>query len=348
MKGLTFHGKETLKYETVADPTIENAQDVIVKVDLAGICGSDLHPYCGREKGLDVGTVVGHEMVGTVVETGESVSSLRSGDRVVAPFSTNCGDCFYCRKELTSRCEVGQLFGWRQGGAGLHGCQAELVRVPEAESSLVSLSEALDSDLAVLAADILPTSLFAADLGRIGSGSIVAVVGCGPVGLLSVVTSRMRGARRVLAIDRIAERLDLAAEFGGVPIGGEPEEVVEFVLRETDGRGADAVLEVVGSPAAARLAVALVRPGGTIATVGFHTVPSFAFSPGEAYDKNLTYRTGRCPARRFIGEALEILGSEGDLLSRLITHRLPLAEGPRAYEMFNDKRESCIKVVLKP
>ena len=348
MKALTFHAPGDIRHEEVADPQIEDDKDVIVRVEVAGLCGSDLHPYCGRETGLDIGTVMGHEFVGEIVEAGSSVEGLVVGERVVAPFSTNCGECSLCRQGLTSRCEHGQLFGWVERAAGLHGGQAELVRVPYADSSLVRAPVELDAELALFAADILPTGLFSTEMGEVGPEKVVAVVGCGPVGLMAVVSSRLRGAREIFAIDSIAERLRVATGLGAEAIDREETDVVEAILGKTRGRGVDVVLEVVGSAAASRLAIDLVRPGGVIATAGFHTEPQFAFSPGEAYDKNLTYRSGRCPARRFMGEALEILNREEASLSELITHRLPLEKGPEAYRIFEHKLDACIKVVLRP
>lgn len=347
MKALTFQGPFDVRLEEIEEPRLEAPGDAIVEVEVAGLCGSDLHPYCGRERGLDVGTAMGHEMVGTIADVGSAVGGLPVGTRVVAPFSTSCGECFFCSTGLTSRCRHGQIFGWREGGSGLHGCQARYVRVPLAETSLVEVPAGIEPDLAVLAADNLPTGLFAAELAEVGVDSTVAVVGCGPVGLLAIAASRMRSARRVLAIDKVAERLAVAEELGAIPIDG-CADAVEAVQHHTGGRGVDAVLELVGLPSAARLAMDLVRVGGVLAAVGVHTDSAFSFSPGDAYDRNLTYRTGRCPARRFISEALEILGRHGDRLRRLISHRLPLEDGPAAYRLFHDKRESCIKVVLEP
>jgi threonine dehydrogenase-like Zn-dependent dehydrogenase len=210
------------------------------------------------------------------------------------------------------------------------------------------LPDDLTSELALFAADILPTGLFAAELGEIGPGSFVAVVGCGPVGLMAVLAAGLRGAQRIVAVDSVGERLALAEDLGAEPIDLSQIDPVEKVSRMTETRGADVVLEVVGLPPAARMAVDLVRPGGTVATVGFHTDSQFAFSPGEAYDRNLTYRTGRCPARRFIEESLAILAARQASFSKLITHRLPLCDGARAYDLFSNKLESCVKVVLRP
>jgi threonine dehydrogenase-like Zn-dependent dehydrogenase len=165
---------------------------------------------------------------------------------------------------------------------------------------------------------------------------------------MAVLASALRGAQRIVAIDSVEERLALAGKLGAEPINLRQRDLVTEVRRLAAGRGPDVVLEVVGLPAAARLAIDVVRPGGTIATVGFHTEPGFAFSPGEVYDKNLTYRSGRCPARRFIEEALDVLEARQSSLGRLITHRLPLSDGARAYEIFDDKLESCVKVALLP
>ena len=348
MRALTFQGIETVRVETVADPAIEEPGDAVVRVVAAGVCGSDLHVYHGREQGLDLGTVMGHELVGEVVAVGDEVRRFAPGDRVVSPFTTSCGRCFFCRAGLTCRCERGRLFGWVQGGVGLHGAQAELVRVPLADSTLAALPAEVPDAEALLAGDVLPTGLFAADLAGVAPGAVVAVVGCGPVGLAAVVAARERGAATVFAVDGVAERLALAGRFGAVPVDSGDEEPRTAVAAATDGCGADAVLEAVGSPAASRLALDLLRPGGTIAAVGVHTESAFAFSPVEAYDKNLTYRAGRCPARAYLEAALALLASRRYDLGALLTHRLPLAEGPRAYEIFAARRDGCIKAVLVP
>lgn len=348
MKGVTFQGVERVSYQSVPDPHIEAATDVVVQVRLAGICGSDLHPFFGRETGLDLGTVLGHEFVGEVVELGSAVQRWRSGDLVVCPFTTNCGRCFYCRRDLPSRCSHGQLFGWRQNGEGLHGAQAELVRVPLADATLVALEQGVDPEAALLAGDVLSTGYYCAENGGVGPDRVVAIVGCGPVGLMAVLVARQLGAERVLAIDRIPERLALAARFGGEAIDLQSQEPVDEVAEATAGRGADIVLEAVGSPSATRLAIDLVRPGGTISAVGFHTEPGFPFTPLEAYDKNLTYKTGRCPVRHYIGIVMPLLAAQRLEPTAVISHRLPLSQGPRGYRIFADRIDGCTKVVLTP
>jgi 2-desacetyl-2-hydroxyethyl bacteriochlorophyllide A dehydrogenase len=347
MRALTFQGVETVRHESVPDPRIEDPRDVLVRVECAGLCGSDLHVYHGRETGLDRGTVMGHELVGEIVERGAEVRGLSAGERVVSPFTTSCGACFFCRRGLTARCAEGRLFGWVEKGEGLHGAQAELVRVPLADSTLVKVPEGVSSVGALFAGDVLSTGYYCAELAGFEPGAVVAVLGCGPVGLMAVIAARELGAGRIFAVDSVPERLELARSFGADPLApaGDP----LSVLREaTEGRGADAVLEAVGSPEASRLAVDLVRAGGSVAAAGVHTEPTFAFSPVEAYDKNLTYRAGRCPARHYMERVLPIVESGRYNLASVVSHRLPLAEGERAYDIFARRIEGCTKVVLSP
>lgn len=348
MRALTFQAVETVRVETVPDPAIDEAGDALVRVEVAGVCGSDLHVYHGREVGIDPGTVMGHELVGEVVAVGPEVARFAPGDRVVSPFTTSCGRCFFCQLGLTSRCERGALFGWVEGGTGLHGAQAELVRVPLADSTLAAVPEGVPAAVALLAGDVLPTGLFAAEQAGVAPGWTVAVVGCGPVGLAAVVAARERGAAIVYAVDAVAERLALASRLGARPVDVERDDPRTAVLAATGGRGVDAVLEAVGSPAASRLAFDLLRPGGTLAAVGVHSEPSFPFSPAEVYDKNLTYRAGRCPARVYLERSLALLASRRYDLGAIITHRLPLEDGPRGYQLFAARREGCIKVILAP
>jgi threonine dehydrogenase-like Zn-dependent dehydrogenase len=348
MKAIIFQDVEALSFVSVPDPDVLDAGDVIVRVTVAGICGSDLHPYFGRETGLDAGTVMGHEFVGEIVAAGQAVSSLREGDRVVAPFTTNCGTCFYCSRGLTARCTEGQLFGWVEGGVGLHGGQAEFVRVPHAEATLVPVPGGLDEAVALLSGDILSTACFGADIARVGQGDTVVVVGCGPVGLLAILAAFDRGAAHVVAVDGVPSRLETAERFGAIPVsylGGDPRAAVDA---RTEGRGADAAIEAVGSEEATRMAADLVRPGGRIGALGVHTEPHLALSPGELYDRNLTYAAGRCPARHYMPASLELAARHEALIATLISHRLPLSEGVRAYRSFAAREPGWNKVVLLP
>ena len=348
MKALTFAGPQNVRFESVAEPAIQGPSDALVEIRLTAICGSDLHVYHEREKGLDPGTVLGHEFVGEVVAVGRGVTAIKVGDRVASPFTTSCGRCFFCTGGLSCRCPQGQLFGWVQGGAGLPGAQAERVRVPLADSTLLRLPDAVSDEDGLLLGDVLSTGDFCAELAGVDSTGVYAVVGCGPVGLMAIVAARHRGAQRIVAIDGIPERLELARTFGARPVSYEDGSPVEVVRAATEGRGADAVLEAVGSPSAARLAVDLVRPGGVVASVGVHTEEHLAFGPVEAYDKNLTYRSGRCPARNQMDRLLPLVSQGRYPLNRVISHRLPLEDGPRGYALFDRKQDGCTKVVLRP
>lgn len=348
MNAITFRGVERLSYEPVSDPRILEPTDAIVRVRAAGICGSDLHPYFGRERGLDAGTVMGHELLGEVVEAGADVTGVRVGDVVVAPFSTSCGACFYCRSGLTARCEVGELFGWVQDGRGLQGAQAELVRVPLADGTLVRVPDGLDDGVALLAGDILSTAAFGADLAGVGPDDLVVVVGCGPVGLLAIRAALERGAREVVAVDRVASRLAVAERFGATPADFEAGDPLAVVRERSGGRGADAAIEAVGTADATRLAADLLRLGGSLAAVGVHTEPHLALPPGEIYDRNLRYASGRCPARHYMEASLTLAARDEALLATLISHRLPLSEGVDAYARFAAREAGWTKVVLRP
>ena len=346
MQALTFQGIARIRYESVPDPRLLHPGDAIVQVERAGLCGSDLHVYHGRDAGQDVGTIMGHELVGRIVEAGPAARRHAIGTRVVSSFSTCCGHCFFCTHGLSARCPEGALFGWVQNGIGLQGAQAEYVRVPHADATLVAIDEEIPADLALLLGDVLSTGWYAARLGEVAAGEVVVVIGCGPVGLAAVVAAREQGAARVFAVDTIAERLALATRFGAdaLPLGPG---VSAAIQQATEGRGADAGLELVGSPEASRLAFDLMRPGGRVAIAGVHHERYFAFSPLEAYDKNLTLRIGRCPARSCMEELLPLLRRRPDLAT-MVTHRRPLADGAEAYRLFDAKRDGCIKVVFEP
>ena len=347
MKALTFRGIETIKYETVSDPRILDPSDVIVKVEQTAVCGSDLHIYHGRESGLDEGTVMGHEFTGEIVDKGKGVRNLNKGDKVASPFTTNCGQCYFCDIGLTARCINGQLFGWVEEGMGLHGAQAELVRVPYADSTLVQIPESLDHRHALLAGDILSTGYFCAENAEIRPGGLYVVIGCGPVGLLTIMSAFEQGAQHIVAIDNVYGRLEMANRLGAVACHLN-ENPVLYILEKTHGIGAEAVMEAVGSPGAQDLAIKLVRPGGIISTVGVHTSYDFSFSPADAYNLNLTFKTGRCPARYYMDIVMPKLMDWKWDLDILFSHEMELKDGPRAYEIFDKKEENALKILLKP
>ena len=279
MKAITFQGTHKVSTDNCPDPKLLDSRDAIVKVHLAALCGSDLHVYRGHEKGLDSGTIMGHEFVGEVIEIGESVKYLSKGDWVVSPFTTNCGTCYYCKIGLSCRCEKGMLFGWVENGQGLQGAQAEYVQVPFADASLLRFSSDLPAEEVLFSGDILSTGYYCALRADIQEGDICVVIGCGPVGLMSIVACFELGAARVLAVDAIPERLDKARQFGAISIDFEKDSVKDRVFEYTEGRGAASVLEAVGASSAGRLAFEVLRPGGTISTVGVHNSKYIDFSP---------------------------------------------------------------------
>ena len=348
MQALIFGGKEIIEYNTVKDPELLDPSDVIVKITMAGICGSDLHVYHGRETGLDYGTVMGHEFTGIVEETGRDVKKFKKGARVLSPFTTSCGECFYCLIGLTCRCEKGNLFGWVHHGHGLHGAQASYIRVPMADSTLLSLGNDLNEKKGLLLGDVLSTGYFCADNAGIKPSCVYAVIGCGPVGLMTILAAKHLGAETLFAIDIVPERLVMAEKFGAIPLNPLLTDVKTEILNSTYGRGADAVMEVVGSDKTLRMAIDLIRPGGIISSVGVHTAKHFSFSPAEAYDKNLIYKSGRCPARYYSEKLLREEVPQRYAVEDIITHEFSLKEGATAYEVFDKKLDSCIKAVLLP
>ena len=345
MKALTLNGSHSIRYEDVPDPAIERDTDAIVRVSLAGLCGSDLHPWHGRES-VDAGTVMGHEFVGEVVEVGRAVQDLTVGQVVASPFSTSCGRCFYCMNDLPSRCVHGALFGYIESGAGLNGGQAEFVRVPHADGTLVPLPEGVSEEQALLLGDIFSTGWFGCDMARVGPGRALAVIGLGPVGIMTVIAALEMGAETIFAVDTVPKRLAAARELGAIPVDFNAESPAEVIRAATGGRGADAVMEAVGSQSAEEMSLRVVRPGGHISAVGCHYHP-FTFSPAEAYTLNLTYSTGRCPARHYMEKLAPVVRESKRDITRVISHRLPLRDGPAAYRMFDGKEDGCTKVVFE-
>ena len=346
MKGIAFHGIEDVRVEQFPDPEIVDPDDVIVNVKRTSICGSDLHVYYGREKGLDEGTILGHEFVGEVMEAGPA-SKWKVGQRVMSPFTTSCGTCYYCKIGLTSRCERGSLFGWVEQGRGLQGAQAEYVNVPLSNSTLVEIPYDLSWEDGLFLGDIFSTGFYCAEQAEIKPFGVYVVLGCGPVGLMTIAASRLLGAENVFAVDAVEQRLQKAKELGAIPILLD-ENVTEIIREATDGRGADAVMEGVGSYKAGRKAYDLLRAGGIISTVGVCTSNDFYFNPAEAYEKNVTFKVGRCPARYYMDKLIPVLQEGKVSPDSIITQRMSLTEGRKAYDIFANKKEGCLKIILLP
>ncbi|ORX92403.1 GroES-like protein [Basidiobolus meristosporus CBS 931.73] len=349
MEAVTLQKDFEVATKTVPKPSILEPTDALVQVHLAGLCGSDLHIYRGDQVGCTFKNVLGHEFMGRVVEVGSEVTGFAVNDRVASAFTTSCGKCFYCQKGLTCRCEKGQLFGWHVDGG-----QAEYVRVPLASSTLLKLPETITDEEGLLIGDVFPTGFFCAHNGLSGvsqeelAETVVVVIGCGPVGLMSIIGAKESGAARIYAIDSVPERLEIARELGAEPVSPEEKDLVAFFGQKTSGRGADVVFEAVGNPSALKTAFDIMRPGGIISSIGVHTSKSFPFSPADGYNKNVTYKSGRCPARAMMEKLVPILEKKKYNISKIISHRFPLKDAARAYHLFDKKLENCTKVVFVP
>lgn len=345
MKAITLKDIESVETIELPEPTVDSSSDAIIRVSMAGLCGSDLHPFFGREAGLDANTVMGHEMVGEVVATGSEVSQIAVGDRVFVPFSSNCGQCFYCQNELPSRCEHGMLFGWVENGVGLHGCQSEFVKVPFADATLLKVPVGVSEEAALLLGDNFSTGFYCAQMARSGPGKTHLVIGCGTVGQLCCVAARAMGAETIVAVDPLESRRKQAEALGARAVA--PENAQAEIMSLTNGRGADCVMELVGLPDAQSLAYQLIRPGGIMSVIGCHCTPQFQFGPTAAYDKNLTYRTGRCPARHFM-DLLTPRVADGEFdLGGFVTHEFGIEESVKAYDVFSKRLDGCGKAVIK-
>ena len=346
MRGLTLDGVGVITHRTdLTEPAIESSTDAVVAVEAAGLCGSDLHPYEGRER-VRFGVVAGHEVVGRVVAVGRDVTQIGVGDRVLVPFTTNCGECERCRSGLSARCESGRLFGFgdpdRPNVEALPGGQAERVRVPLAGSTLVRIPELISDEQAVLLADNFPTGWYAAERAGIVPGHPAAIVGLGSVGLCAAVAAVSMGAVPVLAVDPLPDRRRLAGLLGVQPVS--PDDVKPDHLFGS-------VIEAAGTPGAQRLAARLVRAGGTLSIISVPTADRFAVTPIEAYDLNLTIRTGRAPVRSILERLMDrVMAGEltvpGDLL---LTHpRVPLDRGAEMYRRFAAREPGVLKVAFRP
>lgn len=348
MKAITFQGIKKVALSDVPVPIISFDTDVIVKVESAAICGSDMHVYHGRERGIDSGTIMGHEFTGTVVDAGKGIKNFKKGDRVLSPFTVNCGECFYCKKGITARCEKSQLYGWVENGVGLQGVHAEYVKVTMADATLLGLPDDLSWEQGNLLADIASTGYFGAELGEVKPDDICVVVGAGPVGIMAIKASRYLGAKTVFAVDGIEFRLQEAEKNGAIPINYLKEDVVEKIKEATKGRGADCVIEAVGSKESMNTSFKLLRPAGILASIGVQAFDELPFSPPDMYDKNIVLKAGRCSSRHYAEKLLPIVQSGALEITDVITHSFSLEEGVEAYRFFDEHKDECLKVLLRP
>ena len=390
MKALCWHGKGDVRVDTVPDPKILDPRDAVIRVTATAICGSDLHLYDGYMPTMKAGDVLGHEFMGEVVEVGPGNKKLKPGDRVVVPFNIACGDCFFCQKELYSLCDNSNpnaelarkamghspagLFGYSHMLGGYAGGQAEYVRVPFADVGPLKVPPGLADEQVLFLSDIYPTGYMAAENAQIEPGDTVAVWGCGPVGQFTIRSAWMIGAGRVIAIDRVPERLQMAEQQGRAEtINFANDDVFDRLMELTRGRGPDRCIDVVGTeahgtgsfdavldkakaaaflgtdrPHVLRQAIMCCRKGGTISIPGVYIGFLDKVPMGAAMNKGLTFKMGQTHMQRYMRPLLQKIESGEIDPSFVITHRMRLADAPAAYKTFRDKQDGCIKVVMTP
>lgn len=390
MKALVWHGTHDVRVDTVPEPKILDAEDIIIKVTSTAICGSDLHLYDGMMPTMEEGDILGHEPMGEVVELGSGVKNLKKGDRAVIPFTIACGKCRFCEMGLTSLCDTSNpnadmakkamghspsaLFGYSHMLGGIPGGQAQYLRVPFGDVGPIKVPDGLTDEQVLFLSDVFPTGYMAAENAQIEPGDTVAVWGCGPVGLFAIKSAWMLGAGRVIAIDGVPERLDLARTWGKAEIIDNTKEHVMDRLNElTNQQGPDRCIDAVGTeahgsgtfdaaldrakeaiklgtdrPHVLREAIMCCRKGGTLSVPGVYIGFLDKIPFGALMNKGLTVKTGQTHVHRYLKPLLQkIEGGQIDP-SMIITHTVGIDAAPEMYKTFRDKKDGCIKVVLKP
>ncbi len=390
MKALCWHGHGDVRIDSVPDPQIKAPSDVIIKVTATGICGSDLHLLDGYMPTMEAGDILGHETMGVVMEVGSSVNRVKKGDRVVVPFTISCGSCYFCEKGLTAACDNSNpnakmaekmmghspagLFGYSHLTGGYAGGQAEFLRVPFADVGCLKIESSLPDEKVLFLSDIFPTGYMAAENAGIEKGDTVAVWGCGPVGQFCIQSAWMFGAGRVVAIDRVEERMAMARTHGKAEtIDFSKDDVYETLQEMTRGRGPDRCIDAVGAEAhgtgsldamvdmakaavnlttdrshALRQAIYCCRKAGTVSVPGVYIGFPDKIPMGAFMNKGLTMKSGQTHMHRYMKPLLAMI-EEGKIdPSFVITHREKLDRAPELYKTFRDKKDGCIKVVLQP
>jgi S-(hydroxymethyl)glutathione dehydrogenase/alcohol dehydrogenase len=376
MKALVYEGVKDVQVKNVGDPEIINSDDIIVKVTSTAICGSDLHLIHGMIPNMPKGFILGHETMGIVETVGKEVQLLKKGDRVIVPFPIACGHCWYCEHELWSQCdnsnangEVGGIFGYSKTFGGYDGGQAEYLRVPSANVGPKKVPEELTDEQVLFLTDILPTSYWGVENGGVKKDDTVIILGCGPVGQLAIKWAAFFGAKRIIAVDGVKYRLEHAKKINDVEtVNIEDHDNTGEYLKEITQGGADVVVDCVGmdgrmtfmekvetmlklqggSKSAIEIATQAVRKGGTVSLVGVYGARYNMFPLGDFFSRNITLKMGQCPVHSYVEPILELI-KEGKMdATDIITHRLPLEKGDFGYSIFDEKKDGCIKVVLKP
>jgi threonine dehydrogenase-like Zn-dependent dehydrogenase len=388
MKALTWNGKNDIRCESVPDPKIGHDRDAIIKVTACAIGGSDLHLFDGIMPSMEKGDVLGHETMGEVVEVAKGNSKLKVGDRVVAPLTISCGECFFCKngffsgersnpnakaaEKMWGHSPAG-LFGYSHMLRGFAGGQPQYLRVPYADVGPIKVPEGLTDEQVLFLSDIFPTGYMAADFCNLKGGETVAIWGCGPVGQFAIKSAFLLGADRVIAIDTVPERLALAKESGAITLAFMQEDIYERIQELTQGRGADARIDAVGTepatgsgfdavvdrikvatfmgtdrPHVLRQAIHCCRNFGTVSIVGVYGGLLDNMPMDSSINRGLTFRMAQTPVQHYLPKLMERI-EKGEIdPSFVITHRATLEEGPELYKTFRAKKDGCIKVVMRP
>jgi S-(hydroxymethyl)glutathione dehydrogenase/alcohol dehydrogenase len=385
MKAAVFHKPGDISVDTVDDPKIEDAGDVILRVTSTAICGSDLHILDGGIPQMS-DMIMGHEFMGIVEEVGPSVKNLKRGDRVVVPFPIACGHCFFCNHGASPHCENSNyehygpqgdlldnkgaaLFGYTDLYGGYSGGQAEYVRVPYADISPRIVPDNMTDEQVLFLTDIFPTGWSAIDWAQMKGGEVVAIFGSGPVGLMAQKAAWINGASRVIAIDPVDYRLKRAKDVNKVEtLNPNDVDVIAAIREMTGGRGADVCVDAVGFEAersflekvkatinfekgtvkVMEMCFEAVRRGGTVTVVGVYGTPFDNFPVHRMFDKGITIKQGQAPVLNYIDHLIDLVKTEKVILDDIISHTLPLSEAAHGYDIFKNKEEDCVKVVLKP
>lgn len=384
MKALVFHHPKKIKFDTVDDPKIIDPTDIIVKVTSTAICGSDLHIYNGfipQTKDM----IMGHEFMGIVEEVGSQIKHLNKGDRVVVPFPIACGSCFFCTHSLPPHCQNsnpnygpeggllkqkgGALFGYTDLYGGYAGGQAEYVRVPYAHVGPRKIEGDVKDEEVLFLTDIFPTGWSAIEWAKVKPGETVAVFGCGPVGIMAQKAAWLKGAKRVIGIDILDYRLEVAKKTAKSEVlNSDKVNVVEAIREMTEGRGADVCVDAVGMEAhrspiekmsnlvrrqlgtisVINHCMSAVRRGGRVSIVGVYATKYNRFPLGQIFDKGISIFTGQAWPQVYIDELLRLIYDKKVILNDIVSHVLPLEKGAHAYDIFCEKKDDCLKVILKP
>jgi len=344
MRAVTFQAPGEVRLDERPEPEITAPGEAIVRVEATGVCGSDLHIYHGRV-GVEPGFTIGHEFVGELIAAGDNVTEVAVGDRVLGCYCSACGDCFFCRRGDFHKCDSGRVFGHGKVLGSLQGAQADQVLVPNANLTLRKVPGGMTSDAALFAGDVMGTGFHAVESSGMQPGDTAVVLGLGPVGLCAVQVARASGAAHVVAVDTVAERLEMAQRFGGQPVHLTEEDPRAAVKSLTEGRGADVVIDAVGHPDAFEMAARMARKAGSVSATGVYA-ERMEVHMGVIWIKALDVHTGHANVIAHVDRVLAMMSAGVLDPTPLVTHHMPLDAAPEAYAAY-DRREA-LKIVMTP